>query len=67
MTGFMKRLCSHIYGFDNAYTRANDKLKILINPNAALFEQNYRHRTPEMAQNIIDKPLAIKELFLIRP
>jgi len=49
------------------YTRTNDGLKILINPNAALFEQKYRHRTPAMAQNIIDKPLTIKELILIRP
>ncbi len=49
------------------YTRTNEGLKILINPNAALFEQKYRHRTPAMAQNIIDKPLTIKELLLIRP
>ena len=37
------------------YTRTNDGLKIRINPDAALFEQKYRHRTPAMAQNIIDK------------
>jgi hypothetical protein len=49
------------------YTRTNDGLKILINPNAELFEQKYRHRTPAMAQNIIDKPLTIKELLFIRP
>ena len=49
------------------YTRTNDGLKILINPDAALFEQKYRHRTPAMAQNVIDKPLTIKELLLIRP
>lgn len=49
------------------YTRTNDGLKILINSNAALFEQKYRHRTPAMAQNIINKPLTIKELLLIRP
>lgn len=49
------------------YTRTNDGLKILINPNAELFKQKYQHRTPAMAQNIIDKPLTIKELLLIRP
>jgi len=49
------------------YTRTNDALKVLINPKAALFEQKYQHRTPAMAQNIIDKPLTIKELLLIRP
>lgn len=49
------------------YTRTNDGLKILLNPDAALFEQKYRHRTPAMAQNIIDKALTIKELLLIRP
>lgn len=49
------------------YTRTNDGLKILINPHAALFEQKYRHRTPAMAQNIIDKPLTVKELLLTRP
>lgn len=49
------------------YTRTNDALKILINPKAALFEQKYQHRTPAMAQNLIDKPLTIKELLLTRP
>lgn len=49
------------------YTRTNEGLKIPINPNAALFEQKYRHRTPAMAQNIIDKPLTVKELLLRRP
>ena len=49
------------------YTRTNDALKVLINPKAALFKQKYQHRTPAMAQNIIDKPLTIKELLLIRP
>jgi len=49
------------------YAQMNDGLKILINPDAALFEQKYRHRTPAMAQNIIDKPLTVKELLLIRP
>jgi hypothetical protein len=49
------------------YTRTNEGLKVLLNPNAALFEQKYRHRTPAMAQNLIDKPLTVKELLLIRP
>lgn len=49
------------------YTRTNDGLKILINPNAELFKQKYQHRTPAMAQGIIDKQLTIKELLLIRP
>lgn len=49
------------------YTRTNDALKTLINPNAALFEQKYQHRTPAMVQKIINKPLTIKELLFIRP
>lgn len=49
------------------YTRTNDGLKILTNPDAALFEQKYQHQTPAMAQRLIDKPLTIKELLLIRP
>jgi hypothetical protein len=49
------------------YTRVNEGLKILINPNAACFEQKYAHRTPAMAQNLIEKPLTIKELLCIRP
>jgi len=42
------------------YTRTNEGLKMLTNPNAALFEQKYQHRIPAMAQNFIDKPLIIK-------
>ena len=49
------------------YTRTNDGLKITINPEAALFEQKYKHQTPAMAQKLIDKPLTIKELLLWRP
>lgn len=48
------------------YTRTNDGLKIPINPNPAPFEQKYQHRTPAMAQKLIDKPLTIKELLLWR-
>jgi IS1 family transposase len=49
------------------YTRTNSALKILLNPDAARFEQKYQHRTPAMAQNLIDKPLTVKELLFIRP
>jgi IS1 family transposase len=49
------------------YTRTNDDLKILVNPNAGLFEQKYQHRTPAMAEGLIDKPLTIKELLCRRP
>lgn len=45
------------------YTRTKGALKVLINPKAALFKQKYQHRTPAMAQNIIDKPLTIKKLL----
>jgi hypothetical protein len=48
------------------YTRTNDALKILINPDAGLFEQKYLHQTPAMAQKLIDKPLTIKELLSMR-
>lgn len=49
------------------YTRCNDGLKICITPNAALFTPKYRHRTPAMAQGLIDKLLTIKELLFRRP
>jgi hypothetical protein len=49
------------------YTCTNDALKIQINPNAALFERKYLHRTPAMAQGLIDKTLTIKELLSQRP
>ena len=49
------------------YTRTIDALKVEINPNAALFAQKYQHRTPAMAQGLIDKQLTIKELLCIRP
>jgi hypothetical protein len=49
------------------YTRTNDALKVIINPNAALFEQKYHHRTPAMAQGLIDKTLTVKELLAKRP
>jgi IS1 family transposase len=48
------------------YTRTNDALKVLINPAAGPFEQKYLHRTPAMAQNLIDKPLTVKELLSMR-
>jgi IS1 family transposase len=49
------------------YTRPNDALKIQINPTAAPFEQKYLHRTPAMAQALIDKKLTVKELLFTRP
>lgn len=44
-----------------------DHLKVMINPNAAKFEQKYEHKTTAMAENIIDKVLTIKDLIFIRP
>lgn len=49
------------------YTRTNDALKVIFNPKATRFEQKYRHRTPAMAQGLIDLPLTIKELLMRRP
>lgn len=49
------------------YARTNDALKVLVNPAAALFEQKYLHRTPAMAEGLIDKILTIKELLFRRP
>lgn len=49
------------------YTRTNQGLKTLINPKAERFEQKYLHRTPAMAQGLINKRLTIRELLFIRP
>jgi IS1 family transposase len=49
------------------YTWTQDHLKVVINPNAAKFEQKYEHKTTAMAENLIDKVLTIKELLFIRP
>lgn len=49
------------------YTRTNEALKVILNPNAARFEQKYQHRTPAMAQNLFDRHLSLKELLCIRP
>ena len=49
------------------YTRTNDGLKVMMNPNAPLFKRKYQHRTPAMAQKLIDKPLSVKELLMWRP
>jgi IS1 family transposase len=49
------------------YTWTQDHLKVIINPNAAKFEQKYEHKTTAMAQDIIDKVLTIKDLIFIRP
>lgn len=49
------------------YTRTIDALKIMINPNAPMFQPKFQHRTPAMTENIIDKILSLKELLFIRP
>lgn len=49
------------------YTWIQDHLKVVINPNAAKFEQKYAHKTCAMAENLIDKVLTIKDLIFIRP
>jgi hypothetical protein len=49
------------------YTRTVENLKILHNPDAKKFEKKYNHRTPAMAQNLIDKVLSLKELLFTRP
>jgi hypothetical protein len=48
------------------YTRTNDALKVLINPNAGLFEKKYMHRTPAMAQGLTEKTFTIKEMLMVR-
>ena len=48
-------------------TRTVDDLKQLINPEAKRFEQKYRHRSPAMAQGLIDRELTIKDLLFVRP
>ena len=49
------------------YTRTVDDLKILVNPDAKKFEKKFSHRTPAMAEKIIDCVLSIKELLFQRP
>jgi hypothetical protein len=49
------------------YTRTIDALKIMINPNAPKFQPKYHHKTPAMAENLIDRVLSLKELLFIRP
>lgn len=49
------------------YTRTNEALKVQTNPGAGLFEQKYLHRTPAMAEGLIDKVLTVKELLARRP
>lgn len=44
------------------YTWIQDHLKVMINPNAAKFEQKYQHKTTAMAENTIYKVLTIKYL-----
>ena len=49
------------------YCRPNKALKELINPDAKLFETKYKHKSPAMAEGLIDKILTIKELLCWRP
>jgi IS1 family transposase len=49
------------------YTRTVDALKIMINPNARKFQTKYQHKTPAMAENVIDRILSLKDLLFIRP
>jgi hypothetical protein len=49
------------------YTKTIDNLKILINKDAKKFEKKYIHRTPAMAQNIVQTVLSLKELLFRRP
>jgi IS1 family transposase len=55
--------CTQVFN----YTIFNTALKLIINDTAKLFKQKYTHRTPAMAEGIIDKILTIKELICIRP
>ena len=49
------------------YCRPNKALRELINPDAKLFETKYKHKSPAMAERLIDKILTIKELLCWRP
>ena len=49
------------------YTRSVDTLKVLQYPEAKKFEPKYQHRTPAMAEKIIDRLLILKELLCMRP
>ena len=48
------------------YCRENKALKVLINPNAALFETKYLRKSPAMAEGLTDKILTVKELLFRR-
>lgn len=48
------------------YCRENKALKVLINPNAGLFETKYLRKSPAMAEGLTDKILTVKELLLRR-
>lgn len=48
------------------YCNENCALRILINPQAALFETKYQKKSPAMAEGLIDKILTIKELLFWR-
>lgn len=48
------------------YCRPNMALKVVINPNAARFEQKYSYKSPAMAEGLTDKILNFKELLTRR-
>jgi len=49
------------------YTGTVDTLKVLQHPEAKKFEPKYQHRTPAMAEKIIDTPITLKVLLCTRP
>ena len=49
------------------YTRINTDFKEIINPDAKRFQIKYEHKTPAMAEGIIDKILTLKQLLCRRP
>jgi len=48
------------------YCRENAALKVLLYPDAALFETKYLRKSPVMAEGLTDKILTVKELLLYR-
>jgi hypothetical protein len=57
------RLLAQIFN----YTRFNYELKELEYPEAEKFQPKYKHFTPAMAENVIDRKISIKELLCTRP
>jgi hypothetical protein len=57
------RLLAQIFN----YTRFNYELKEIQNTEVNKFQQKYKHFTPAMAENIIDRKISLKELLCTRP